>query len=87
MNWYKKSKKWEENIPGGKADGKKPSDYERSQIEKGKLVEFEHTNDPDIAKEISTDHLEEHKDYYIGLEHMENMLSDIEKRQKKGKNK
>ena len=85
MNWYKKSKKWEEHIPGGIADGKKPSDYEKSQIEKGKSVEFEHTDDPDTAREISMDHLEEHKDYYIGLEHMENMLSGIEKRRKKEK--
>jgi len=29
------------------------------------------------------DHLEEHQDYYIGLEHMENELKDIEKREKK----
>lgn len=84
MNWYKKiAKKWKEHIPGGKADGKKPSDYERSQVERGKAVEFEHTNDPDTAREISMDHLEEHKDYYIGLEHMENMLEDIEEREKR----
>ncbi len=82
MNWYKGAKKWKENIPGGNADGKKYSDYEKSQIEVGKKIEFEHTDDPDIAKEIAMDHLEEHKDYYIGLEHMENMLKDIEKRQK-----
>ena len=82
MNWYKIAKKWKEHIPGGNADGKKPSDYEKSQINKGEKIEFEHTDNPDIAKEISMDHLEEHPDYYIGLEHMENMLKDIEKRNK-----
>ena len=85
MNWYKQSKKWKSHIPGGKADGKIPSDFEQSQIEKGKKVEFEHTDNPDIAKEIATDHLDEHKDYYIGLEHMENNLKDIEKREKNRK--
>lgn len=80
MNWYKIAKKWKEHIPGGYADGKKPSDYEKSQVDRGKDVEFEHTDNPDIAKEIAMDHLQEHKDYYIGLEHMENNLKDIEKR-------
>jgi len=41
-----------------------------------------HTDDPDTAREIAMDHLEEHDDYYIGLEHMENMLKDIEKKNK-----
>ena len=82
MNWYKKAKKWKDKIPGGLADGKTPADFERSQVERGKSVEFEHTNDPDTAREIALDHLEEHKDYYVGLENMENMLEDIEKREK-----
>lgn len=82
-NWYKKARKWKDHLPGGRADGKTPQDYEKSQVEKGHLIEFEHTDDPDIAREIAMDHLEEHKEYYTGLENMENMLTDIEKRQKK----
>ena len=80
MNWFKQAKKWKEHIPGGRADGKTPDDYEKSQIEKGKNVEHEHTNNPDTAREIAMDHLEEHDEYYTGLEHMENLLTDLEKR-------
>lgn len=36
-----KTAKWKDHIPGGLADGKKPSDYERSQVEKGKEIEYE----------------------------------------------
>ena len=62
--------------------------YRIDRIEKGKKVEYEHTDDPDTAREIAIDHLEEHQDYYVGLEHMENMLSDVEKREKnRGKKK
>ena len=86
MNWYKKAKKWKEHIPGGRAEGKKPSDYERSQVEKGHNIEFEHTKDPDTAREIAMDHLEEFDEYYVGLDHMEKLLKEIEKR-KKTKNK
>ena len=57
--------------------------YNKSQLEKGKEVEMEHHKGPDVAEEIAKDHLEEHEDYYIGLKHMENMLSDIEKRKNK----
>jgi hypothetical protein len=77
--------KWKDKIPGGNADGDKPSDYEKSQVERGQNIEFEHSDDPDIAKEIAMDHLEEHADYYVGLEHMENCLKEIEERAKKKK--
>jgi hypothetical protein len=81
MSWYKK--KWKDKLPGGLADKRTPNDFEKSQIEKGKEVEFEHSDDPEIAREISMDHLEEHPEYYTGLEHMENLLTDLEKRKKK----
>ena len=86
MNWFKKAKKWKDKIPGGNADGKSPSDFEKSQVEKGKEVEFEHTDDPDTAREIAIDHLDEHQEYYTGLKHMEDLLTEIEKREKQ-KNK
>ncbi len=79
MSWYKKAKKWRDKIPGGRADGKSPTDYENSQVERGKDIEFEHTDSPDIAREIAMDHLEEHKDYYHddkGLPNMEDKLEE-----------
>lgn len=73
---------WKDKLPGGKADGKEPSDFEHSQVERGKEVEYEHTDNPDTAREIAMDHLEEHKDYYAGLKHMEEFLTEIEQRRK-----
>jgi len=77
MNWYKKSK-WEDQLPGGLADHKKPEDFDQEQLEIGKNIEFEHTNDPDIATEIAMDHLEEFDNYYVELEKMEDKLEEEE---------
>jgi hypothetical protein len=86
MSWYgnlfKIARKWEEHIPGGRADGKSPDDYNQKELERGRKIEHEHTPDPDTAREISMDHLEEHEDYYAGLEHMENLLKELEKKDK-----
>jgi len=84
MNWFKFSK-YKDKLKGGKADNKVPSDFPKKDVEKGHLIEFEHSNDPDTAREISMDHLEEHPDYYVGLKHMEDMLSEMEKREKNRK--
>ena len=62
----------EEKVPGGLAVGKKPSDFNPKQLGKGRKVEMEHTNDPDLAREIAMDHLTEDPDYYKKLEVMEN---------------
>jgi hypothetical protein len=78
----KVASKWKDQLAGSDNDNKKPSDFNKKDLEKGKNVELEHTNDPDKAKEIAIDHLDEHKDYYIGLEHMEDALEEIEKRAK-----
>jgi len=77
--------KYKDKLKGGKGDTKAPSDFPKKDIEKGHRVEFEHTNDPDTAKEIAIDHLEEHPDYYVGLKHMEETLTEIEERAKKKK--
>lgn len=82
MNWYKKANKWKDNIPGGRANGKTPSDYNKKNIEKGKNIEFEHTDNPNTAREIAMDHLEEHGTYYddnIGLPNMEDRLKKDKK--------
>lgn len=68
----KKSAKHKDRIPGGKADKKKPSDFDKKQVEMGIKVEMEHTNDPDTAREIALDHLAEFPDYYTRLKEMEN---------------
>ena len=72
-------------VRGGKADGRKDSEYPKDQLEKGIKVEMEHTNDPALAKEITKDHLEEEKElrssrnkgplrYYDELHDMESKL-------------
>jgi len=82
-NWYKISKKkWKDHLPGGKADGKTPDDFDKEQVERGADIEREHTDNRDIAKEISTDHLIEHPAYYYGLKHMEELLTELEKDKK-----
>ena len=57
----------EEKIKGGLADSRPDSDFDSEQLAKGIKVEYEHTNDKEIAKEIAKDHLAEDPDYYIKL--------------------
>jgi hypothetical protein len=63
--------KHKDNIPGGYADKRQPRNFPKDQMKMGRKVEYEHTNDPKIADEISMDHLEEIPDYYDRLEDME----------------
>jgi hypothetical protein len=56
--------KWQDHIPGGLAEGKKPSDFPAEDLVLGMTVEMEHTSDPSIACEIAMDHLVEKSDYY-----------------------
>jgi hypothetical protein len=68
----------EEKLKGGLADDKTPEDLAKkhkvtlsdinAQIEKGKDVESEHTNDPSERKEIAMDHVDERPDYYDALD-------------------
>lgn len=51
----------------GGADRRKPSDYNRAQLQRGTKVEMEHTSDARIAREIAMDHLEEDPNYYKKL--------------------
>jgi len=73
------SKAFKDIIPGGKADKKKPSDFDPKQIKEGMKVEREHTNNPKIAKEIVLDHFSEFppkiaKKYYPELKKLEKKL-------------
>lgn len=54
-------------IPGGKAEGRSPSEFDPVQLAIGTRVELEHTNDPAIAQEIAMDHLVEDPAYYTKL--------------------
>lgn len=60
-----------EQIPGGLAKGKKPSDFDQKALAKGTKVEMEHTEDETVAQEIAMDHLTEDPDYYDKLEKIE----------------
>lgn len=65
-----------DKIPGGLAEGKKPSDFSKLKIDQGVKVEMEHTSDPKIAQEIAMDHLTEDKDYYKKLKQIETKKSE-----------
>lgn len=58
-------------IRGGLADYVPLSHFNKKQLEKGIKVEMEHTNNPKIAREIATDHLQEFPLYYTNLAKME----------------
>lgn len=67
-----------DQVPGGKGDKAKPSDFDLKQVLQGILVELEHTKDEMKALEISLDHLSEDPDYYTKLKkiHKENSETD-----------
>lgn len=73
--------KKEDKQAGGKADKATPEsvakkhgvsvDQINKEIEMGIKVELEHTDDKELAREISLDHLMEMPDYYTRLKKME----------------
>jgi len=65
------SVKKKDKIPGGLADNKKLSDFNKKNLKQGIKIESEHTSDKDIAREIAMDHLTEDKDYYKKLKTIE----------------
>jgi 2'-5' RNA ligase len=68
-----------EKIPGGRARGKKPEDFDAKELAMGIKVEQEHLEGGDYSKEeltgtareIAMDHLAEFPDYYTRLKKME----------------
>ena len=71
------SKNKKKIIPGGIAarKGLTSSDFPPKKVREGAKVEMEHTSNPEIAKEISVDHLTEHgTGYYPELKKMEEKL-------------
>jgi hypothetical protein len=56
-----------DKLSGGKGDGALPSHTDTAELALGVQIESEHTDDPDIATEIATDHLTEDPKYYSKL--------------------
>jgi len=77
-----KTFKYKDKLKGGLADNYTPDDFDKNELEIGKTVELEHTNNPDVATEIAMDHMIESKDlknnnggkYYDKLEDMEKKI-------------
>jgi hypothetical protein len=71
----------ENKLKGGKADKMTPKKIAdkfgvsvkdvKKQIEKGKKIESEHTDDEEKQTEIASDHVTEFPDYYYIIEKME----------------
>jgi len=64
-------KNFKQRLKGGRADGKKVTDFDLDQLIMGIKVEQEHTTDKYTALEITIDHLAEYPDYYTRLHEME----------------
>ena len=62
MNKLSKKK---DSLPGGLGDCEPDNRFDPEQLNKGIEIELEHTDDKDLAKEISKDHLTEAPNYYI----------------------
>ncbi len=60
-----------EQIPGGRAAGKKPDDFDVEQLSVGTHHELEHTANRAMAMEIAMDHLAEDPNYYRKLKKIE----------------
>ena len=73
---------WTDQLKGGLADKRKPSDFNQRALKKGIKIEMEHTSSRKIATEIAMDHLEEHPNYYDVLPEAER---EMERRQKRMK--
>jgi hypothetical protein len=56
--------KSKDQLPGGPADDKEPSDFDSEQLRIGTKEEMEHTTDPDLAREIAMDHLAKNPHHY-----------------------
>lgn len=66
---------WRDRLPGGRADDRVPSEFDKGQLTKGVEHEMEHTEDPLLAEEIAMDHLTEHGKYYDLLNSVEKGIS------------
>lgn len=58
---------FEDQVPGGKGDETDENSVDYEELQVGQAVEKEHTDDPQLAKEIALDHLTEDPKYYSKL--------------------
>jgi len=58
-------KEVKDKLPGGLGDCEPDNRFEPDQMDKGIEIELEHTEDKDLAKEITKDHLKEVPNYYL----------------------
>lgn len=72
---------WKDELHGGRADKKKPSDFDAAQLKAGTKEEMEHTDDQHKAEEIAMDHLSEDPDYYKKLKKVETEGASMTKMQ------
>jgi len=73
MSWFKKISK-KSGLKGGLADDIPDSNFNQKELNDGISVELEHTDDRELSKDISKDHLEEFPEYYTELKKMEDKL-------------
>jgi hypothetical protein len=79
-----------DQLSGGVADGKKPSDFDPGALKEGMKVEAEHTKNKKLRREIAMDHLTEDKKYYKKLKRMEaqkSLTPELDDWLEKGKKK
>ena len=55
-------------LPGGKGDNTTDAAFDPKEVQMGRQVEQEHTQNPNVAGEIARDHLTEDKKYYSKLD-------------------
>lgn len=73
-------------IPGGLGDDKTNKDFDSKQLDKGREIEMEHTDNPQMAEEIARDHLTEVPNYYVdnkGKDRLKKLETEAEKENKK----
>lgn len=58
---------YEEKLIGGVGENTKPEDVNAIQLEVGIAIEYEHTNDKEMATSIALDHLTEDPEYYTKI--------------------
>lgn len=66
-------------LKGGVGDDVDIEDFDKEEVNKGKDVEKEHSDDEDIIEDIVKDHLAEDDDYYDKLEDIEKKESSLGK--------
>lgn len=69
-----RSSKEKDKVSGGLSDNKSEKTFDEKSVQKGILVEMEHTTSKDLAREIAQDHLSENPKYYNYLDEMEKKM-------------